>query len=140
MEELNERFWQWPEKDYHRKVHASLEGKTPHEVFHSQMSSVTFPENPAILDTIFLKRERRKVKADGTITLNKKLYEVPSRSFIGSSINIRMDEYGVYIFEDDKKGAEAKPVSFKDNAHVKRVPSPFSLPQANQMQGDEEGV
>ncbi|MFC0298963.1 Mu transposase C-terminal domain-containing protein, partial [Geobacillus jurassicus] len=39
----------------------------------------------------FLKREHRKVKADGTITLNKQLYEVPPR-FIGQSIELRYDE------------------------------------------------
>ena len=129
VEELNERFWRWLEEDYHRRVHASLEGKTPHEVFHSQLESIKFLEDTSILDTIFLKREERKVKADGTITLNKKLYEVPSR-YIGTSIDVRMDEHGVYVFEDDKKVAEATLVSMKDNAHVKRVRSPFSLSQA----------
>jgi transposase InsO family protein len=139
LEELNERFWKWLEVDYHRKIHASLEGKTPHEVFQSQISNVTYLEDPSILDTIFLKREQRKVKADGTITLNKQLYEVPSQ-FIGSNIDIRMDEYGVYVFENDKKVAEAIPVSFSDNAHVKRTPSPFSLTQANGVKEEEEDV
>jgi putative transposase len=126
LEELNDRFWRWLEENYHRKIHASLEGKTPHEVFHSQLKDVTFLEDPSILETIFLKREQRKVKADGTITLNKQLYEVPSR-FIGFSIDVRLDENGVYVFEDNKKVAKATPVSMQDNAHVKRVRSPFSL-------------
>ena len=139
LEELNKRFWLWLERDYHRKVHASLEGKTPIEVFQSQISQITFLEDPTILDTIFLKREQRKVKADGTITLNKKLYEVPSR-FIGSTIDIRLDEYGVYVFENDKKVADAKPVIFNDNAHVRRTPSPFSLPRSNGIKGVEENV
>jgi putative transposase len=135
LEELNERFWSWLEKDYHRRIHASLEGKTPHEVFHSQLEQLTFLEDPSLLETIFLKREHRKVKADGTITLNKQLYEVPSR-FIGSSIDIRLDEQGVYVFEDGKKVADAALVSMKDNAHVKRVRSPFSLSQS--VEGKEE--
>jgi hypothetical protein len=37
LDELNERFWQWLEEEYHRRKHASLDGKTPHEVFHSQL-------------------------------------------------------------------------------------------------------
>ncbi|WP_145453225.1 DDE-type integrase/transposase/recombinase, partial [Staphylococcus epidermidis] len=45
LEELNERFWQWLEEDYHRKPHASLDGKTPHEVFLSQLDHVTFLED-----------------------------------------------------------------------------------------------
>lgn len=139
LEELNERFWRWLEEDYHRRVHASLDGKTPHEVFQSQLEHVTFLEDTTILDTIFLKREQRKVKADGTITLNKQLYEVPPR-FVGHSIDVRMDEKGVYIFEDDKKVAEAISVSMKDNAHVKRVRSPFSMPQSAAAKEEEDHV
>ncbi|WP_147060670.1 integrase core domain-containing protein, partial [Sporosarcina luteola] len=124
LEELNERFWHWLEEDYHQRVHASLEGRTPLEVYREQLNQLTFLENPSILDTIFLKREQRKVKADGTITLNKQLYEVPPR-FIGTSIDVRLDEKGVYIFEENQKVSEAKPVSMKDNAYAKRVRSPF---------------
>jgi len=139
LEELNERFWRWLEENYHRRVHASLEGKTPHEVFHSQLKDITFLEDLSILETIFLKREQRKVKADSTITLNKQLYEVPSR-FIGHSIDVRLDEKGVYIFEDDKKVAEATPVSMKDNAHAKRVRSPFSLSQKAEVKEEQAHV
>jgi putative transposase len=139
LEELNERFWSWLEKDYHRRVHASLDDKTPHEVFQAQLKNITFLEDLSILETIFLKREHRKVKADGTITLNKQLYEVPSR-FIGHSVDVRLDENGVYIFEDDKKVAEAIPVSMKDNAHVKRVRSPFSLTQSAEVKGEQDHV
>ena len=128
LEELNERFWRWLEEDYHRRVHASLDGKTPHEVFHSQLENITFLDDPSILDVIFMKRVKRKVKADGTISLNKQLYEVPAR-FIGYSVDLRIDDTGVFIFEDNKKVAEAEPVSLSDNAHVKRVRSPFSLTQ-----------
>lgn len=139
LEELNERFWRWLEENYHRKVHASLDGKTPHEVFQSQLKDITFLEDPSILDTIFLKREQRKVKADGTITLNKQLYEVPSR-FIGHSIDVRLDEKGVYIFENNKKVAEAIPVSMKDNAHAKRVRSPFLLNSAAEEKEERDHV
>jgi putative transposase len=86
---------------------------------------VKFLENPTILDLIFLKREQRKVKADSTITLNKQLYEVPQR-FIGQSIDIRLDETNVYIYEDGKMVEVIKPVHLEDNAHVKRNRSPFS--------------
>jgi len=137
LEELNERFWRWLEEDYHRREHASLDGKTPHEVFHSQLESIMFLEDTSILDSIFMKREKRKVKADGTISLNKQLYEVPS-DFIGYSVDVRIDDTGVYIFKDDKKVAEAKPVSMTDNAYVKRVRSPFSVTQPAEEEMKEE--
>lgn len=119
LEELNERFWEWLEMDYHRKYHASLDGQTPHEVFQSQIDRVVFLEDVSTLDTIFLQRAERKVKLDGTITLNKQLYEVPSQ-YIGQKIEVRMDERTVYVFEEGKKVAEAVLVSMNDNAHVKR--------------------
>lgn len=40
-----------------------------------------------------------------------------------------MDDTGVYIFKDDKKVAEARPVSMTDNDHVKRIRSPFTVTQ-----------
>lgn len=129
----------WLEEDYHRRVHASLEGKTPHGVFHSQLDQLTFLEEPSILETIFLKREQRKVKADSTITLNKQLYEVPPR-FIGSSIDVRLDENGVYVFENDQKVAEATLVNMQDNAHIKRVRSPFSLTQPANEKEEQDHV
>lgn len=116
-------------------IHASLDGKTPHEVYQAQLDNMTFLENTAILDTIFLKREHRKVKADSTITLNRQLYEVPPR-FIGQSIDVRFDEKGIFVFEDDQKIAEAVPVSMKDNAHVKRVRSPFTITE--EMEGNDD--
>lgn len=125
LDELNERFWKWLEEEYHRKPHASLDGKTPHEVFQSQVHLVSFIEDGDWLDAIFLKREHRKVKADGTITLNKQLYEVPPR-FIGQSIELRYDERGVYVYEEGKRVAEAIRVRLEDNAYVKRHRSPFA--------------
>lgn len=139
LEELNERFWRWLEENYHRRIHASLDGKNPHEVFHSQMNEVEFLEDTSILETVFLKREKRKVKPDGTISLDKQLYEVPP-SFIGTSVDVRFDEQGVFIFENDKKVAEAKPVSFEVNAHAKRVRSPFLLNDSNEMKEGAEHV
>ncbi|PAC37019.1 hypothetical protein CEJ87_04060 [Caldifermentibacillus hisashii] len=65
------------------------------------------------------------------------IYEVPA-DFIGYSVDVRIDDTGVYIFKDDKKVAEAKPVSMTDNAHVKRVRSPFSVTQPAEEERKEE--
>ncbi|GAV24015.1 IS481 family transposase [Carboxydothermus pertinax] len=118
LEELNRRFWQWLEEDYHRKVHASL-GMTPLDVYLSQVSQVRLLNDPASLDPLFLKREMRKVKHDGTISVNNKLYEVPPR-FIGQKIEVRFDEDVVYVYENGVAVDKAVPVNFADNAKVKR--------------------
>ncbi len=119
LEELNRRFWQWLEEDYHRKSHSSLDGKTPLDVYLSQVSRVRLVEDPTMLDRLFLKREQRKVKHDGTLSLHGKLYEVPER-FIGQRVEIRFDENYVHIYEEGKPISQAVLVSFNDNAHVKR--------------------
>lgn len=137
LEELNKRFWEWLEVDYHRKKHASLNGKTPHQLFQSQLDNITFIEDLSILDNIFLKRVVRKVKLDGTITLEKRLYEVPSQ-YIGQKIEVRMDEQTVYVFEDGKKITKAIPVAMDDNAHVKRGQSPFAVSDTSHH-GEELG-
>ncbi|MDN5301678.1 MAG: putative transposase [Thermoanaerobacteraceae bacterium] len=118
IEELNQRFWQWLEEDYHRKVHASL-GMTPQDVYLSQVTRIRMVDDPASLDPLFLKRDYRKVKHDGTISVNSILYEVPPR-FIGQRIEVRFDAENVYIYEDGVSVGKATLVNFSDNAHVKR--------------------
>ncbi|RLQ12682.1 Mu transposase C-terminal domain-containing protein, partial [Geobacillus stearothermophilus] len=88
------------------------------------------------LDAICLKREHRKGKADGKITLNKQLYEVTPR-FIGKSIELRYDERGVYVYEEGKRVAEAIRVRLEDNAYVKRHRSTFAAIPAKE---GEHGV
>ena len=133
LEELNRRFWQWLEEDYHRKVHASL-GMTPLDVYLSQVSQVRMINDPASLDPLFLKREMRKVKHDGTISVNNKLYEVPPR-FIGQKIEVRFDEDVVYVYENGVAVDKAVPVNFTDNAKVKRN---RSLSFQSMLAGKEE--
>ena len=118
MEELNQRFWQWLEEDYHRKVHASL-GMTPLDKFLSQVGQVRLVSDPGSLDVLFLKRDYRKVKHDGTISVNTRLYEVPPQ-FIGTRVEVRYDDTDVYIYENGSVVCRAIPVNFADNAKVKR--------------------
>lgn len=119
LEELNTRFWHWLETDYHRKPHASLQGKSPLHVFVTQAEQVRMCEDPNTLDALFLKRESRKVKQDGTISLNGSLYEVPA-CYIGQKVEIRYDETGIFLYEQGKEVARLREVRFADNAHVKR--------------------
>jgi len=95
FENLNERFFDWLEKDYHRKVHSAL-GTTPIDKYMSQIDKVKMVDNPKTLKTIFFKRVNRKVKHDRTISLNNILYE------------------------EGKMIGQAKKVIFADNARIKR--------------------
>ncbi|WP_227764567.1 Mu transposase C-terminal domain-containing protein [Zhaonella formicivorans] len=121
IETLNQAFWRWLEEDYHRKVHSALE-MSPLDMFMSQFSRVKMIDNPKALDALFLKREKRKVKHDGTISINSLLFEVPPQ-FIGQQIEVRFDPEKleqVFIYVEGKEVAKALPVIYSDNARIKR--------------------
>lgn len=118
---LNERFFDWLEKDYHRKVHSALD-VTPIDKYMSQIDKIKMVDNPKTLKTIFFKRVKRKVKHDRTISLNKTLYEVPP-TLIGKKVEVRFDPETfdqVLLYEEGKCIAQAKKVNFADNARIKR--------------------
>lgn len=121
LEKLNQSFFTWLEKDYHRKIHSSLK-MTPLDKYMSQISGVKTINDPEKLKMIFLKRAKRKVKHDGTISVNSKLYEVPP-VLIGKKINIRFNPetyQDIFIYDNGKCIGKAEKVIYADNAHVKR--------------------
>lgn len=139
LDGLNHLFWQWLEQDYHRRNHSALE-MTPLDKYLSQMSQVKMVEDPAQLKLLFLKREYRKVRHDGTISLYGRLFEVPPL-FIGQRIELRCDEAlkQVSIFTEGKPVAEAKAVNLADNARVKREKPALSFAAFNQhKEGDPD--
>ena len=94
----------------------------PLDLFMSQASSVRMLNEPNILDSLFFKRDFRKVKHDATITISNRLFEVPA-IYAGQRIEVRYDPATpeiVHIYEQDKSICLAKVVSLTDNAHVKR--------------------
>jgi putative transposase len=136
LEELNERYWLWLEEDYHRKVHASLDGKMPLEVFLEQAERVRTVDDPSKLDAVFLKRVSRKVKHDGTFSLNNRLYEVPE-IFINQRVEIRYDEREIHIYREGKAVVQAAQVKMHDNAHVKRNRSSLSFKSLQEGDGED---
>jgi transposase InsO family protein len=122
LEELNSRFWGWLDQGYHRKVHSSLE-RTPLDAYMAQIDQVCHIADPAALDFIFWHRLTRKVRNDGTISIQGKLFQVPLR-YVGMRIEIRFDNYPpkeVFVFEGDFSICAAESVNIHENAHVRRV-------------------
>lgn len=88
----------------------------------NQIDRVKTLDKPEILEKLFLKREKRKVKNDGTISFKKKLYEVPP-AFIGKKIEIRFDpenEDEVYLYDEGQEIKKIRPVNLHENAYLKR--------------------
>lgn len=125
IDELNLRYWQWLEADYHQKVHSGL-NMSPLTFFMSQAERIKFFPNPAMLDEYFLLKVTRKVNHDGTLSLHTILYETDLK-FANSRIEVRYDPEWlltpftpILLYHEGKKVGEARQVNFYDNAHVKR--------------------
>ena len=121
MDNLNQAFFSWLEEDYHRKIHGTLK-MTPLDKYMSQISEVKTLSDPEKLKFIFLKRAKRRVKHDATISVNNELYEV-SPLLIGKRIEVRFDPETfekVYYYHEGRLLGEAAKVSFADNAKARR--------------------
>lgn len=125
IDELNLRYWQWLEADYHQKVHSELK-MSPLDFFMSQSERIKLFPNPAMLDEYFLLKVNRKVNHDGTLSLNTILYETDLK-FANSRVEVRYDpewllnpNTPILLYHEGKKVGEARQVNFRDNAHVKR--------------------
>jgi hypothetical protein len=75
------------------------------------------------MEFIFWHRLERKVRRDGTITIQQRLFQVPLR-YVGMRIEVRFDNYPpkeVFVFDGDVSICAAEPVALHDNARVRRT-------------------
>lgn len=121
LEELNQDFLRWLEEDYHRRIHASL-GMSPLDKYMSQVSKIKVVNDPIWVNKLFLKREKRRVNNDATISLYGRYYEVSS-NLIGQRLEVRFDPAHmeeVMLYVNDEFLGHGKPVRLADNAIIKR--------------------
>jgi len=121
---LNAQFELWLHNKYHHKVHSSL-GTTPMKFFIDQADKIPFLSDPKIIDEAFLLRASRKVKGDGTISLDGFFYEAPP-VYIGKKIEVRFhpeDKDRLFIYEDNKRITAIAKANLNANAHAKRSTS-----------------
>jgi putative transposase len=76
LAELNTAFSRWIATLYHMRKHGST-GQSPHERFTGSHHPIRPIEDPDKIDPLFYTRTERVVRKDGTVTLGKKLFEVP---------------------------------------------------------------
>jgi len=132
IDDLNNKFWQWLDADYNKKKHSALEGLSPLDFFMLQVDRIKLCTDIKALDEKFLLRAKRKVAHDGTISIDKALFETKMK-FAGMHVQVRYEpsmlltsSSPVLIYVDDKKVGVAKRVNFHDNAHMKRRGRPTS--------------
>lgn len=110
LDELNARFWVWLERMYHQTPHSALpDNQTP--LMRYQRDLLKIQPLGAIaqhLDDYFYHRHPRKVKKDGTVSFEKKSYEVGFKH-VGKKI---------YLVVDPSANYAAKWIESLDGEHL----------------------
>lgn len=123
MADLNARFHTWLESEYHRNPHRGLNGKTPLEAWLEKARYIHTLDPTIDLEAIFLHEEYRKVHKDSTITLEGRLYEIPS-ILIGEKIKCSFSPFSpvprVSVTHEGKDYGECRIVDTYANTKVAR--------------------
>jgi transposase InsO family protein len=118
LEELNKKFWRWSEESYNQKEHSTT-NMTPIERWMHTSHKVQLL-NIGTEDEIFQFEETRKVKKDGTFSLNGKIYET-CWTLAGKKVSIRYNPFfpeQPYVSLGERKYGKANLLSrnFNNNA------------------------
>lgn len=92
LEELNQRFWQWLETEYHQRAHSSLNGQSPAQRFAQRAVGLRTSSPDTDWQRLFLTRAQRRVRLDATVSLEGQLWEVPVH-LRGRLIQLRYDPF-----------------------------------------------
>jgi len=96
LAELNESFWAWLACIYHRREHSET-GQTPLARFQAGLDQVRSVD-PQALQAAFLWREKRKVRKDGTLSLQGNRYQVAAH-LAGRTLELRFDPFDLATLE-----------------------------------------
>jgi transposase InsO family protein len=92
LRELNQKLSKWIQASYHQRVHSAT-GLTPEARYHQDLAHIRKIElDPAGVDELFYTRTERTVRKDGTIRIDKKLYEV-DLSLRALRVELRFDPF-----------------------------------------------
>ncbi len=97
IDELNSRYWTWLETDYHNKIHTGIEMEPLQKWLLTSHKIRLIPSDKEY--SSFLFHAERKVKKDGTISLNGKTYET-SFTLASKKVDVEYDainNLNVYI-------------------------------------------
>jgi transposase len=122
IEELRSRIWGWLAAEYNSRVHTAT-GRVPLEHWLSAASTLR-PVPPGLdLDEVFLHRERRVVRKDGTVRFAGRFLEVRA-GLIGKEVELRFDPFGPEklprVFLEGKFFCDTVALDAERNAYEKR--------------------
>jgi len=92
LEEINSRFWQWLNAEYHQRKHGALDGQSPSDRFAERAGRIKLVDDDVDLEGLFLARTTRRVRLDATISLDGKTFEVPV-ALRGRDVEVRFNPF-----------------------------------------------
>jgi len=120
LEALNRKLSKWIQMTYHQRVHAST-GITPEARYHQELSTIRKLElDPFGVEHLFYTRIQRTVRKDGTVRINKKLYEV-DLSLRTLRVELRFDPFTLHhieVWHQDAFTCLARPVNLNLNSET----------------------
>lgn len=122
IEEVRSRIWSWLSVEYNARVHSTT-GCVPRDDWLKD-TSILRPVAPSVdLEDVFLHREQRVVRRDGTVRLRGGFLEVRS-SLVGCKVELRFDPFErdprVRVFSDGTFLCDAVELDAEANAYMKR--------------------
>jgi len=120
IEELNKKFSFWVQATYHQRVHESTR-MSPESRYLQQLDRIRRVDVSGIdLDTLFYTRVERTVRKDGTVRIDKRLYEVPL-SLRALRVELRFDPFKldrIEVWYRESLAGMAKPVNLHLNSET----------------------
>jgi transposase InsO family protein len=89
LAELNAKHWAWLAAEYHARPHTTT-GRVPREHWLAEVPSLRTLPRPTNLAEVFLHRERRVVRKDGTVRFRGGFLEVRPE-LVGHEVELRFD-------------------------------------------------
>lgn len=131
LAELNAKHWAWLEAEYHGRQHSTT-SRTPREHMLSEAEQHRPLPQGLDLGEVFLRRERRKVRADGTVQLFGRTWEVPSHlsgQWVQMRVHATDSTQRPRVYFEGKYLGEATRLDLHRNAtRRRRRPHPESAP------------
>lgn len=132
---LNRLFEEWLDKEYHKQLHTGI-NERPIDRYFSNSAKVnikTLSEHE--LDNCFLNVMTRQVRNDATVSINKRIYEVPAK-YIGRKVELTFPidkPDSITLMDDGMPVAVIKEINLAENANKPHTSIHFKDIQENQQ-------
>jgi putative transposase len=119
---LNAKHWAWLAAEYHARPHATT-GQVPREHWLAELPYLRTLPRTTSLDDVFLHRERRVVRKDGTVRFRGGFLEVRPE-LVGREVELRFDPRDdasrPRVFVEDRFVCDTVPLDRRRNATRRR--------------------